>query len=117
MKLLEQSADAEQIQRQRFSIAMATFNGEAYIREQLNSLAGQLLLPYELIVCDDGSLDNTVSILQEFQKRRHLPLRYTGIPGGWDLQITSCKPQAGAMETGWRSVIRMTSGFPRSYYG
>jgi len=75
MKLLEQRADAEQVQRQRFSIAMATFNGEAYIREQLNSLAGQLLLPYELIVCDDGSLDNTVSILQEFQKEAPFPVK------------------------------------------
>lgn len=75
MKLLEQRADAEQVQLQRFSIAMATFNGEAYIREQLNSLAGQLLLPCELIVCDDGSLDNTVSILQEFQKEAPFPVK------------------------------------------
>jgi glycosyltransferase involved in cell wall biosynthesis len=68
MKLVEQSADAEQVQRQRHSIAMATFNGEAYIREQLNSLTRQILLPYELVVCDDGSTDRTVNILQEFQK-------------------------------------------------
>jgi len=75
MKLLGKSADAEQDHRQRFSIAMATFNGEAYIGEQLNSLAGQLLLPYELVVCDDGSLDNTVSILQEFQKEAPFPVK------------------------------------------
>jgi glycosyltransferase involved in cell wall biosynthesis len=68
MKLVEQDGDVEQVQRQRYSIAMATFNGEAYIREQLNSLARQILLPYELVVCDDGSSDGTVNILHEFQK-------------------------------------------------
>jgi rhamnosyltransferase len=69
MQLLEQIAEAQQVQRQRFSIAMATFNGEAYIREQLDSLARQILLPLELVVCDDGSSDGTVNILQEFQKK------------------------------------------------
>jgi len=64
---MEQCAGAEQ-QRREYSIAMATFNGEPYIREQLNSLAAQILLPYELVVCDDGSTDRTVSILREFQK-------------------------------------------------
>jgi glycosyltransferase involved in cell wall biosynthesis len=68
MKLVEQRAHAEQVQRRKYSIAMAAFNGEAYIREQLNSLAAQILLPCELVVCDDGSSDRTVNILQEFQK-------------------------------------------------
>ena len=54
-------------ERPRFSIALATFNGEAYIGEQLDSLARQILLPDELVVCDDGSVDNTVAIVQEFQ--------------------------------------------------
>ena len=56
-------------QRQKFSVAMATFNGEGYLREQLESLSRQTLLPCELVVCDDGSSDKTVSILQEFQKK------------------------------------------------
>jgi glycosyltransferase involved in cell wall biosynthesis len=67
MQLLQQSANTSQVQGRRFSIAMATFNGEAYIREQLSSLATQILLPYELVVCDDGSSDRTVDILQEFR--------------------------------------------------
>jgi len=67
MQLLQQSANTGQVRGRRFSIAMATFNGEAYIREQLNSLATQILLPYELVVCDDGSSDRTVNILQEFR--------------------------------------------------
>jgi glycosyltransferase involved in cell wall biosynthesis len=65
---LAQSAQVTTAEPRRFSIAMATFNGELYIREQLNSLAEQILSPYELVVSDDGSSDNTVSILEEFQK-------------------------------------------------
>jgi glycosyltransferase involved in cell wall biosynthesis len=48
------------------SIAMCTYNGEKYIQKQLESIAGQSLLPNELVVCDDGSTDATVEILQKF---------------------------------------------------
>jgi glycosyltransferase involved in cell wall biosynthesis len=48
------------------SIAMATYNGELFIREQLDSILTQTLSDWELIVCDDGSTDNTLSILQEY---------------------------------------------------
>ncbi len=52
----------------QISIAMATYNGEAYIRAQLDSLAKQTLLPKELIVCDDGSDDRTLEIVERFSK-------------------------------------------------
>lgn len=48
------------------SVAMATYNGERFLREQLESLARQSLLPLELIVCDDGSTDGTLDILHRF---------------------------------------------------
>src|ERR1044071_3033407 len=73
-RLVTQSAQAMPVDPRRFSIAMATFNGELYIREQLNSLAEQILMPYELVACDDGSSDNTVSILEEFQKEAPFPV-------------------------------------------
>lgn len=55
----------------RISIAMATYNGEKYIKEQLESLAKQTTPPFELVVCDDGSTDNTVQIIRELS--RELP--------------------------------------------
>jgi len=47
---------------------MATYNGEKYIREQLDSLAAQTVLPLELVVTDDGSTDQTLDILDDFKK-------------------------------------------------
>ena len=52
----------------KISIAMATYNGAPYLREQLESFIGQTRLPDELIVCDDVSTDDTLIILEEFKK-------------------------------------------------
>ena len=50
------------------SIAMATYNGAKYLQEQLDSFATQTLLPDELVVCDDGSTDQTLEIIENFSR-------------------------------------------------
>jgi len=52
----------------KISIAMATYNGAKYIREQLESLASQTVKPSELVICDDGSTDKTLEIIEDFAK-------------------------------------------------
>src|SRR5258706_6700828 len=52
----------------RISIAMATFNGGNYLRQQLASFLAQTRLPDELVVCDDGSVDETLRILESFSR-------------------------------------------------
>jgi rhamnosyltransferase len=59
----------------RISVAMATYNGEAYLREQLESLSAQTRLPDELVVTDDGSVDRTLEILRDFAHRAPFPVR------------------------------------------
>lgn len=59
----------------KISVAMATYNGEHFIREQLDSLAKQTRLPDELVVTDDGSSDSTVEILEEFALVAPFPVR------------------------------------------
>jgi glycosyltransferase involved in cell wall biosynthesis len=54
---------------------MATWNGEKYIREQLDSLARQTLLPCELVITDDGSTDATLAVAEEFARRAPFPVR------------------------------------------
>lgn len=48
------------------SIVMATYNGEKYLRQQLNSILEQTCQHFELIVVDDASTDETLSILNEY---------------------------------------------------
>ncbi len=48
------------------SIALATYNGSAFVAEHLDSLARQTRLPDELIVCDDCSADDTVEQVERF---------------------------------------------------
>lgn len=50
------------------TIIMATFNGQEYIEEQLNSIRTQTYKDWKLVVRDDGSKDKTVDILQKFAK-------------------------------------------------
>ena len=58
----------------KLSVAMATYNGERFLREQLGSLAAQARLPDELVVCDDRSNDGTVSMLEEFRASAAFPV-------------------------------------------
>lgn len=58
----------------RISVAMATYNGEKYLGEQLDSLAQQTVMPCELVVCDDGSTDRTVEIVREFASTAPFPV-------------------------------------------
>lgn len=48
------------------SVAMATWNGEPFLRRQLDSIASQTLRPVELVAVDDGSSDATLAILHEY---------------------------------------------------
>ncbi|MEO7178512.1 MAG: glycosyltransferase family 2 protein, partial [Allosphingosinicella sp.] len=50
------------------SVALATYNGRAYLGEQLASLAAQTRLPDELVVCDDNSTDGSVGLLEDFAR-------------------------------------------------
>lgn len=52
----------------KVSIALATYNGEKYLYEQLSSFVSQTRQPDELVVCDDQSSDQTVNILREFSR-------------------------------------------------
>lgn len=48
------------------SVVMATYNGEKYIFEQLESLRKQTISIDEVIICDDCSKDNTVKVIEEY---------------------------------------------------
>ncbi len=53
----------------KLSIAMATYNGEKFIKEQLDSILNQTRLPDEIVISDDASTDKTVEILMEYKEK------------------------------------------------
>jgi glycosyltransferase involved in cell wall biosynthesis len=57
------------------SVAMGTYNGEAFVGEQLASLASQTCTPDELVVCDDCSEDATVELVERFAAGAPFPVR------------------------------------------
>ena len=56
-------------------MALCTYQGEKYLQEQLDSIAGQSRLPDEVVVCDDSSADGTLGILDQFRSRAPFPVR------------------------------------------
>lgn len=56
----------------KISVAMCTYNGEKYIVEQLNSILHQTKKVDEIIICDDGSKDNTLEICNKTLKASNI---------------------------------------------
>lgn len=54
----------------RVSVCIATYNGESFIKEQLNSILSQLSENDEIIISDDGSKDDTLHIIKAFNDFR-----------------------------------------------
>ena len=51
----------------KVQILLATHNGEKFLRQQLDSIVNQEFKSWELLIHDDGSTDNTISILNEYK--------------------------------------------------
>ncbi|WP_373707461.1 glycosyltransferase family 2 protein [Kaistella sp.] len=50
------------------SVALCTFNGEKYLRKQLDSILEQTVAVDEIVICDDLSTDATLSILNQYKE-------------------------------------------------
>lgn len=57
------------------SVCLATYNGEKYIYEQLQSIREQISSCDEIIISDHGSTDNTIQIIEKINDRRIKILR------------------------------------------
>jgi len=52
------------------SVCMPTFNGEKYIKKQIESILSQMNDEDELIISDDSSTDKTISIIESLNDSR-----------------------------------------------
>lgn len=60
----------------KISVIIATYNGEAYICEQLESIVNQTIRPDEIIISDNMSTDKTVNLCDEFLSQLSRPIYY-----------------------------------------
>jgi glycosyltransferase involved in cell wall biosynthesis len=60
------------------AIVMATYNGEKYVGEQIDSILASTYQDFELFICDDGSTDNTMSVLQDYEKQYPAKIHVAG---------------------------------------
>lgn len=52
------------------SVCLASFNGEKYIGEQIESILKQIDYEDEIIISDDGSTDNTLKVIKSYNDKR-----------------------------------------------
>jgi predicted nucleotidyltransferase len=56
--------------RKKVSVALASYNGEKYIEEQIKSILNNLKENDELIISDDGSTDDTLKLIDDIKDKR-----------------------------------------------
>ena len=81
----------------KISICMCTYNGEAYIQEQLDSIVAQTVKPYEIIVYDDKSTDKTVEIVKEYAEKYpdiQWKIHVNEVNTGWRINFKNCLQEA-----------------------
>ena len=68
----------------KIHILLSTYNGEKYIKKQLESLFQQEYEEFKVIIRDDGSTDKTVEIIHGFQLKYPKKIElYQGENVGW----------------------------------
>ncbi|WP_262148657.1 glycosyltransferase family 2 protein [Chryseobacterium foetidum] len=67
--------------KHKISVCIATYNGEKYISEQLDSILSQLSENDEVVISDDASTDNTVNIIKSYRDSRLKVFRNINKPG------------------------------------
>jgi glycosyltransferase involved in cell wall biosynthesis len=72
-----------------YEVVMATCNGASYLDEQMASILQQSLPPERLLVADDGSTDDTLERLVQWQRRSVIPIEL--LPASQHERLGSCR--------------------------
>ena len=54
---------------EKIDILLATYNGETFIKEQIDSILNQTYSEFRLLISDDNSTDKTKEIIKEYEKK------------------------------------------------
>lgn len=70
------STSQTQLSKAVISVAMCTYNGQRFLKQQLDSIAAQTRQPDEMVICDDQSNDQTAKIVEQFAADISFPVRF-----------------------------------------
>lgn len=79
----------------KISIVIPTYNGERFIESAIKSVLSQTLKPFEIIVSDDNSKDNTIAICKKYSDKIKIHINHNG-PSGF--------------VNGWNNALSLASG-------
>lgn len=89
------------------AIMLATYNGGRYIREQLDSILAQTYTDWTLFIRDDGSTDNTVTIIDEYARQYRNKI----------LKICDASLSGGSSKANFAAIQQwVTKNAPHKYY-
>jgi len=57
------------IHKPRIDILLATYNGQAYLKDQIDSILAQSCQDWQLLIRDDGSIDDTINVIEDYQRQ------------------------------------------------
>ena len=64
--------ERKSIDKPKISVIIPAYNAQKYIRESINSILNQTLKPFEIIVVNDGSTDETRNIIGKWSQKESL---------------------------------------------
>ncbi|GAA4833784.1 glycosyltransferase family A protein [Algivirga pacifica] len=76
---------------EKISVIIPVYNGEKYIGKALNSVISQTLQPTEIIVVNDGSTDQTATIVKSFEQVKLINMRKCGVPDALNTGVNQAK--------------------------
>ena len=98
----------------RYSVIATTYNDEESIEKYLNDIILQTIKPYEVIIADGGSRDNTVSIIKKFNENSDINIKVVtkgrlNISEGYNLAIENCS-------TSYIGITGIGNRYDRKYF-
>ena len=83
----------------KISVIMPVYNAERYLKDSIESILNQTFKDYEFLICDDGSNDNSVKIVEEYSKKDKRDRRETPASKGVSLTFLKSKKRSNLSKT------------------
>src|SRR6202034_774235 len=72
------------------SVIVPAYNGEKYLTGALESILAQDYRPFEIVLVDDGSTDDTASIARSYREVRYVYQAHKGLPAARNTGLAYC---------------------------